>query len=225
MTGSQWRVEPQNLRPEPNPQLLDFSEAVLVPTPQGVFSMQAWAFADRSEHISVQAMTAEGQPVPHELAGIPAVRVHSECATGDIFGSFRCDCGPQLKQGLEITQRIGGYMIYTKNHEGRGIGLVNKLRAYALQDQGLDTLEANLRLGLGADERDYRQTAVILHRLGLTKIRLITNNPAKEMSLGELGIEIAGLVPDRIEPRAENMRYLETKRDRMNHLLPFSEAE
>ncbi|WP_456030937.1 GTP cyclohydrolase II, partial [Rothia dentocariosa] len=149
----------------------------------------------------------------------PAVRIHSECATGDILGSFRCDCGQQLENGLKILSRYGGWMLYVRNHEGRGIGLVNKLRAYALQDAGLDTLDANLALGLDEDMRDYTQAALILQELGVHNLRLITNNPAKVDALTELGLEVHEVIPDEIPARAENAKYLETKRQRMGHRL------
>ncbi|WP_370592463.1 GTP cyclohydrolase II [Rothia sp. ZJ1223] len=211
-------VSPEQLMPRVDSELVESTQPVLVPTEYGVFAMRAWAFADGSEHLSATAVDAEGRwtfdgELPH------AVRVHSECATGDIFGSFRCDCGSQLEQGLELLHRLGGTMLYMRQHEGRGIGLVNKLRAYALQDQGLDTVDANLALGLPEDARDYRQAAVIVCALGLEKIRLVTNNPAKATALEGLGIEVAELVPDVVEPRLENRAYLKTKRERMNHRL------
>lgn len=209
-----YKVLPAELTPTVDPELIDFTEPVTVPTPDGVFAMQAWVFADGSEHLSATAIDALGQD-----GGSHPVRVHSECATGDIFGSYRCDCGPQLHQGLQMIARTGGTLILVRNHEGRGIGLVNKLRAYALQDRGFDTLDANLLLGLPADARDYRQVAAILKKMGHQKIRLITNNPAKVEALTELGIEVEEMIPDRIEPRAENQHYLATKRDRMNHKL------
>ena len=147
------------------------------------------------------------------------MRIHSECATGDIFGSFRCDCGPQLENGLRIIGRTGGYLVYVRNHEGRGIGLVNKLRAYALQDAGLDTLDANLALGLDGDMRDYSQAALILQELGVHEMRLVTNNPAKQEALEGLGLRVTELIPDEIPARVENAHYLHTKRARMRHLL------
>lgn len=207
----------------PNPaELTETSAPVLVPTEHGTFYMQAFGFADGSEHLSLLAAGGKpGQEEPFwaEEGKVPAVRIHSECATGDIFGSYRCDCGPQLAQGLEMITRSGGALIYVRNHEGRGIGLVNKLRAYALQDGGADTLDANLALGLPADARDYTQAAVMLKELGLTHLRLISNNPAKAEALTDLGLTVTELVPDEISPRAENARYLATKRERMRHRL------
>lgn len=202
--------------------LTQTSEPVTVPTPHGVFLMQAFGFADGSEHLALTALPTEGQPQSRSQANqAPLVRIHSECATGDIFGSYRCDCGPQLEQALVMMAEQGGVLIYMRNHEGRGIGLVNKLRAYALQDAGLDTLDANLSLGLPADARDYTQAVVIIKELGIRQLRLLTNNPAKAEALVELGLTITELVPDEITPRAENARYLATKRDRMRHRLTF----
>lgn len=221
---SQQSAPPEQLVPRIVVRLKERSPRVIVPTEHGVFAMQAWIFADGSEHISAQAVNAAGNPLIAQAPYTP-VRIHSECATGDLFGSFRCDCGPQLAQAMAILQQRGGYLIYARNHEGRGIGLVNKLRAYDLQDQGLDTVDANLHLGLAADARDYRQAAIILGELGLNDIQLITNNPAKQHALQELGITVHGLIADRTEPRAENLTYLQTKEHRMNHLLNTKEHQ
>lgn len=201
------------------PEVAETADAVIVPTAHGTFAMRPWGFADGTAHMTVTALDSTGAPRPAGEDGVPLVRVHSECATGDIFGSYRCDCGPQLAQGLAQIDRDGGVMLYVRNHEGRGIGLVNKLRAYALQDQGVDTLDANLQLGLPADGRDYSQAAAILHELGHTHIRLMSNNPAKAEALASHGIEVLGLVPDEVPARPENARYLATKRDRMRHVL------
>ena len=226
----------ESLMPEQSDQLIASSPEVPVPTPHGLFGMRAWAFADGAEHISLRALDNQGQPVPFSVRAdsvdeenlyapvcapefVPAVRIHSECATGDLFGSYRCDCGPQLEQGLSIISRHGGYLLYMRHHEGRGIGLVNKLRAYALQDQGLDTVDANLELGLPAEARQYSAAARILHELGAEKIALVSNNPAKQQALSELGIDVVTRIPDEIPARAENARYLDTKRTRMHHLL------
>lgn len=210
------------LVPSIDTQLIAQSPEVTVPTPQGNMLMTAWQFADGSEHLSLRAADPNGEA--RTTVEIPAVRIHSECATGDIFGSFRCDCGPQLEKGLGIIQEMGGYLLYLRQHEGRGIGLVNKLRAYYLQELGLDTVDANIALGLDADTRDYRQAARILHELGLEKIRLISNNPAKQHAMEGLGFEIGEMLSDEIEPRPENQKYLNTKRERMNHLLTFPQS-
>jgi GTP cyclohydrolase II len=149
----------------------------------------------------------------------PLVRVHSECLTGDVLGSLKCDCGPQLAGALAAIGGAGwGILLYLRQ-EGRGIGLVNKLRAYALQDQGFDTVDANLRLGFADDERDFTVAARMLAALSQRRIRLLTNNPLKRESLEAAGIEVTETVPLRIEAGAHNRDYLATKRDRSGHQL------
>jgi GTP cyclohydrolase II len=151
---------------------------------------------------------------------VPIVRVHSGCVTGDIFHSLRCDCYSQLKVSMErITTSDYGILVYLPYHEGRGIGLVNKIRTYALQDQGYDTLDANLAIGAPADARDYDLTAQILLDLGARRIKLLTNNPAKVDALRALGITVVERVPIVSEPTLYNKRYLITKRERMAHKL------
>ena len=150
----------------------------------------------------------------------PLVRVHSECLTGDLMGSLRCDCGSQFQTSLEMIGEEGvGIFIYLRGHEGRGIGLGKKLRAYNLQDQGLDTVDANLEQGLPVDSRDYYFAAKILQDLGVTKIRLLTNNPKKKSELEDEGIDIVLRVPLETAPTEENKRYLETKKTRLGHIL------
>ncbi|HTF19522.1 MAG TPA: bifunctional 3,4-dihydroxy-2-butanone-4-phosphate synthase/GTP cyclohydrolase II [Chryseolinea sp.] len=147
------------------------------------------------------------------------VRVHSSCVTGDIFGSCRCDCGSQLHRAMELVDREGkGVVLYMKQ-EGRGIGLLNKLKAYKLQEEGLDTVEANLKLGFDMDERDYGIGAQILRNLGITKIRLITNNPKKRVGLMGYGLEIVDNVAIEIDPNPHNEKYLQTKRDKLGHTI------
>jgi 3,4-dihydroxy 2-butanone 4-phosphate synthase / GTP cyclohydrolase II len=149
------------------------------------------------------------------------VRVHSECLTGDVFGSLRCDCGPQLQAALEAVAAEGrGVVLYMRGHEGRGIGLLHKLAAYQLQDEGADTVDANLRLGLPADSREYGTGAQILVDLGVRTMRLLTNNPSKRAGLEGFGLEIIGRVPLGIKPNRHNLSYLRVKRDRMGHDLP-----
>lgn len=185
---------------------------VQLPTGYGEFIGQAWVEdATGTEHMSVSSL----QPAE----GIPLVRVHSECLTGDVFASYRCDCGEQLAKALQLICVQGGTLLYLRGHEGRGIGLANKLRAYALQETGADTVEANEQLGLPVDGRDYRAAAQILSGLGLHTIRLLSNNPQKLSLLSEYGIRVADMVPTDIPARIQNERYLRTKRDRMHHLL------
>jgi 3,4-dihydroxy 2-butanone 4-phosphate synthase/GTP cyclohydrolase II len=146
--------------------------------------------------------------------------VHSECLTGDVFGSLRCDCGRQLEAALERVAGEGqGVVIYLRGHEGRGIGLGHKLRAYNLQDQGRDTVEANLELGFPADSREYGIGAQMLVELGVTTMRLMTNNPAKYRGIEAYGLEIVERVPMRIEPNDENIAYLRAKQEKLGHLL------
>ncbi|ALO67344.1 GTP cyclohydrolase [Arthrobacter alpinus] len=207
---------------------------VALPTRFGTFSVQAWIDAGTgAEHLSLSAPgeAASGEPAADELgytgsadAVVPLVRLHSECLTGDVFGSYRCDCGEQLDHALEEIHRRGGTLVYLRGHEGRGIGLANKIRAYSLQESGADTVEANEQLGLPVDARDYSAAAGILAALGLTRIALLSNNPLKEADLASRGIEVVAMVPALILARTENLRYLETKRDRMHHALTLGDS-
>ncbi|GAA0471707.1 riboflavin biosynthesis protein RibBA [Actinoplanes capillaceus] len=186
----------------------------VLPTEHGVFTAVGYRTeADQGEHVAlVYGDLADGEDV--------LVRVHSECLTGDVFGSRRCDCGPQLDAALERVAAAGrGVVLYMRGHEGRGIGLLHKLQAYQLQDRGLDTVDANLELGLPADARDYGTGAQILADLGVRSMRLLTNNPAKRAGLEGYGLRVTGReeLPVRLHP--ENVRYLRTKRDRMGHLF------
>jgi 3,4-dihydroxy 2-butanone 4-phosphate synthase/GTP cyclohydrolase II len=150
------------------------------------------------------------------------VRVHSQCATGDALGSLRCDCGMQLRLAMKMVQEEGTGIILYLNQEGRGIGLMNKMRAYELQDGGLDTVEANHRLGLGADQRNYGFGCQVLKDLGAFKVRLLTNSPIKSAALSIYGLEMVERVPLSVQPNSENLRYLQTKRDRLGHDLSFA---
>ena len=165
------------------------------------------------------AAPAAGTPRP-ALPAVPLVRVHSECLTGEAFDSLKCECGPQLRMAMRLIQAEGGVLLYLRGHEGRGIGLANKLRAYALQEQGRDTLDANLELGLPADARDYRAAAAMLHDLGVRQIRLLSNNPDKARQLAASGITLTEQVPLIVDVNAVNVGYLNAKRDRMGHQLP-----
>lgn len=181
-------------------------------------ALEARAYQGRDE--ATQAMALINRGKGEDAAAVPVVRVHSGCVTGDIFHSLRCDCHAQLKAALRrITTTPNGVLIYLPYHEGRGIGLFKKIRAYALQDQGLDTVDANLEQGAPVDARDYELAAEILRDLGFAKIRLMTNNPEKLEALTSRGIEIAERIPLVVEPSAHNKRYLDTKRRRLSHKL------
>lgn len=186
----------------------------MLPTRHGTFRIVGYRAADGIELVSLSQGIEDG--VPHSDA--PLVRLHSECLTGDALGSRRCDCGEQLDAALALIAQAGeGVLVYIRGHEGRGIGLVEKLRAYRLQDQGLDTVDANLRLGHPADSRDYGQAAEILRDLGIERIRLLSSNPAKEEALCMLSVTVAERLGAAVPVRPENARYLRTKRRRMRH--------
>ncbi|MDP5183015.1 bifunctional 3,4-dihydroxy-2-butanone-4-phosphate synthase/GTP cyclohydrolase II [Blastococcus sp. BMG 814] len=195
------------------------AEAV-VPLAPGTFTAVGYRSSyDEREHVAfVYGEIGDGEDV--------LVRVHSECLTGDVFGSLRCDCGPQLQAALAAVAQEGrGVVLYIRGHEGRGIGLLHKLQAYQLQDMGADTVDANLDLGLPADARDYGTGAQILVDLGIRTMRLLTNNPAKRAGLEGYGLRVLGRVSLPSHVTAENLGYLRTKRDRMGHLLDIIEPE
>ena len=166
---------------------------------------------DGQEHVALVVGAFAGKP--------PLVRLHSECLTGDVFGSLKCDCGPQLKEALRIIGAAGGGVLLYLRQEGRGIGLANKIRAYALQDRGLDTVDANQRLGFADDERDYGHAAAMLRVSGIDEVRLLTNNPAKVAGLKAAGIKVAERVAHQMPANPHNADYLATKRKRSGHLL------
>ena len=184
--------------------------------PIGGESFRAYVYEsvlDGEQHLALVLGDPAGKPDV-------LVRVHSECLTGDVFGSLRCDCGPQLQQALELIVSEGqGVIVYLRGHEGRGIGLGHKIRAYRLQDQGHDTVDANLELGLPVDSREYGIGAQMLVDLGLSTMRLMTNNPVKYGGLEGFGLDITGRVPLELSPNPENIEYLRTKRERLGHLL------
>jgi 3,4-dihydroxy 2-butanone 4-phosphate synthase / GTP cyclohydrolase II len=185
-----------------------------IPTRWGDFTAYGYeSLLDGEQHLALVRGAVGGE---REVL----VRVHSECLTGDVFGSLRCDCGPQLDAALaHIAEEGLGVVVYLRGHEGRGIGLAHKLAAYSLQEQGRDTVDANLDLGLPVDDREYGIGSQILVDLGVTTMRLLTNNPAKYTGLGGFGLEIVERVPLETHPNPENLRYLRTKRERMGHLL------
>ncbi|MGW6059104.1 bifunctional 3,4-dihydroxy-2-butanone-4-phosphate synthase/GTP cyclohydrolase II [Streptomyces sp. NPDC055189] len=192
---------------------------VRLPTAFGEFTAYGYrSTVDGVEHVAlVHGEIGEGDDV--------LVRIHSECLTGDVFHSLRCDCGPQLEASMQrITDEGRGIVVYLRGHEGRGIGLLSKLRAYELQERGSDTLDANLELGLPADARDYGAGARILDDLGVRSVRLMTNNPDKTDAVVRHGIEVTGREPMPVKAGEHNLRYLRTKRDRMGHDLPWLDA-
>jgi 3,4-dihydroxy 2-butanone 4-phosphate synthase / GTP cyclohydrolase II len=195
--------------------LVERVAATRLPTRHGEFTAYGYrSTIDGSEHLAL---------VHGDLTGDEPVltRVHSECLTGDVFGSQRCDCGPQLDEALERVAQAGrGVVVYLRGHEGRGIGLVAKLQAYALQDAGRDTVDANLDLGLPADARHYGAASQVLRDLGVSRVRLLTNNPEKSESLDDFGIRVDEQLSLTPRPNKHNLAYLRTKRDRMGHSLP-----
>lgn len=186
---------------------------VEMPTAWGDFDLIAYRQTSTGDiHLAlIKGSWDENEPV--------MVRVHSSCVTGDIFGSCRCDCGPQLHRAMQMVEKEGKGVVVYMNQEGRGIGLINKLKAYKLQEQGMDTVQANLALGFPMDKRDYGVGAQILRDLGVTKIRLISNNPTKRVGLLGYGLEIVEQIPLEIAPNPHNEKYLSTKRDKMGHSI------
>ena len=196
-----------------NDSIVEKGEEVNLPTAYGNFHLIPFRQKDNGlEHIAlIKGDISNGEPV--------LVRVHSSCATGDIFGSMRCECGEQLHQAMQKIDKEGRGVIVYLNQEGRGIGLMDKIRAYKLQENGMDTVDANLHLGHKADERDYGVGANILHALGVKKMRLMTNNPMKRIGLEGYGLEVTENIPIEIEPNEYNRFYMHTKKERMGHQL------
>jgi 3,4-dihydroxy 2-butanone 4-phosphate synthase/GTP cyclohydrolase II len=193
--------------------LVVMGEEVDMPTIYGHFRMIPFRQVSNGlEHFAlIKGEWKEGEPI--------MVRVHSSCATGDILGSMRCDCGEQLHKAMQMIDQEGKGVVVYMQQEGRGIGLMNKIAAYKLQEEGLDTVEANVHLGFKPDERDYGCGAQILAKLGVSKMRLLTNNPVKRVGLEAYGLEIVENVPIEVTPNKYNLRYLKTKKDRMGHIL------
>lgn len=192
--------------------VLKFVASCRLPTEWGEFVMHGFEEPGGQEHVAlVMGRVDDGEPV--------LVRVHSECLTGDAFFSAKCDCGPQLEAAMKAVQQAGRGVITYLRQEGRGIGLINKIRAYHLQDQGLDTVEANVALGLPVDARDFTLAHAMLHHLGVDSIRLLTNNPDKIDVLHRAGIDVVERVPLQVGERSENEHYLQTKAQKLGHML------
>ena len=196
-----------------NESLIERGEEVQLPTSHGKFRLIPFLQKSNGvEHIAL----IKGEWEPEETV---LVRVHSSCATGDIFGSLRCECGDQLHKAMELIEAEGKGVIVYIQQEGRGIGLMNKIKAYKLQEQGIDTVDANIHLGFDPDERDYGVGAQILCSLGVRKMRLLTNNPVKRVGLEGYGLKVVESIPIVIKPNKYNEVYMRTKRDRMGHSL------
>jgi len=195
--------------------LVEMGEKVDMPTAYGHFKLIPFQQTSNGlEHVAlIKGEWAENEPV--------LVRVHSSCMTGDIFGSMRCECGEQLHKAMELIEKEGKGVIVYMNQEGRGIGLMNKIKAYKLQEEGMDTVDANLHLGFDADERDYGVGAQILREIGVTQIRLMTNNPIKRIGLEAYGLSIVGNVPLEVSTNPYNAFYMQTKKNKMGHVLHF----
>ncbi|EOD28641.1 hypothetical protein EMIHUDRAFT_63188 [Emiliania huxleyi CCMP1516] len=197
---------------------------VTMPTRHGEFIAHTYRPPSRGSLCVGQEHIALVKNRPPAGATAPLVRVHSECCTGDVFGSLRCDCGPQLEKALQAIELDGcGVLLYLRGQEGRGIGLGAKMHAYALQEQGVDTLDANLQLGLPADSREYGTGAQILADLGIRDMRLMSNNPKKFSGLAGFGLRIVERVPSHVAPNPNNIKYLRTKEERMGHLLDLAD--
>jgi len=188
-----------------------------LPTEWGVFQIAGYRSLTSTEEFVVLYKGEMRPDVP------TLVRIHSQCLTGDVFGSTKCDCGEQLHRTMQMIEEEGRGAIVYQQQEGRGIGIINKIRAYALQDEGADTVEANERLGLAVDSREYRQCAEVLFDLGLCKVRVISNNPGKLQALEEAGLKIVERVSIQVDSSASAERYLRTKKEKMGHLLTFQE--
>lgn len=186
-----------------------------LPTQYGEFCIAGYRSLNSSEEFVVLYKGEMRKDVP------TLVRIHSQCLTGDVFGSIKCDCGPQLRKAIELIEAEGRGAVVYQQQEGRGIGIINKIRAYALQDDGADTIEANEKLGFEIDARNYQQCAEILFDLGLCKVRVMSNNPDKIIALKQAGLQIIERVPIEVESQAPAAHYLKTKKEKMGHLIDF----
>jgi 3,4-dihydroxy 2-butanone 4-phosphate synthase/GTP cyclohydrolase II len=195
---------------------VEFVAAAGLPTEWGEFKIAGYRSLTSEEEFVVLFLGEMRREIP------TLVRIHSQCLTGDVFGSTKCDCGPQLHKTMELIQEEGRGAIVYQQQEGRGIGIINKIRAYALQDEGADTVEANEKLGLAVDLRNYQQCAEILFDLGLCKVRVISNNPLKLRALEDAGLQIVERVSIQVEPTERAADYLRTKKEKLGHLLEFN---
>jgi len=194
--------------------MIDPTALARLPTRSGAFAIQVFTDAEQREHMAV---------VKGDLQNGSLVRIHSECATGDILGSLRCDCRDQLELALQqIEKADSGLFIYLRGHEGRGIGLAGKIKAYALQDQGMDTVDANLQLGFAEDARDYAAAVAILRHYGLSRVKLLTNNRRKIEALEQAGIKVVEQIPLWTATNPHNENYIATKRQRLGHIIASS---
>jgi 3,4-dihydroxy 2-butanone 4-phosphate synthase/GTP cyclohydrolase II len=206
----------QNCLPADHKISVEKVAVALLPTQIGDFRIAGYRSLTSSEEFVVLFKGEMRSDVP------TLVRIHSQCLTGDVFGSIKCDCGPQLHRALELIEAEGRGAVVYQQQEGRGIGIINKIRAYALQDEGADTVEANEKLGFAVDARNYQQCAEILFDLGLCKVRLMSNNPDKMLALENAGLHVVERVPLEVEPKEPAAHYMRTKKERMGHLLDFS---
>ncbi len=215
-TANEAQVEPLVCPNSPSSLTVERVAEAKLPTEWGEFQIAGYRSLTSSEEYVV---LFKGELRPN----VPTlVRIHSQCLTGDVFGSSKCDCGPQLHRTLQMIQEEGRGAVVYQQQEGRGIGILNKIRAYALQDAGADTVEANERLDLPVDARDYRQCAEVLFDLGLCKVKVISNNPGKLRALEEAGLEIVERVSIEVEASESAARYMRTKKEKMGHLLKLS---
>jgi len=188
-----------------------------LPTQSGEFQIAGYRSLNSSEEFVALFKGEMRKDVP------TLVRIHSQCLTGDVFGSIKCDCGPQLHKAMQLIEADGRGAIVYQQQEGRGIGIINKIRAYALQDEGADTVEANEKLGFAVDARNYKQCAEILFDLGLCKVRVMSNNPDKMRALEDAGLQVVERVPIEVEAQEPAAHYMRTKKEKMGHLLGFPE--